>query len=135
GLIAFNFWEPMAAEMEPLLSGSPFAGFEDAVFLIGLFSAALALLRWATNSLVRTEPEQEPRVRQGVAVLFGLVTGYLTAGFLVCVLQTLPWHRNFLNFDPKVDPSSATHRIRRVLPPDRVWLALMHRAGDMPLAR
>jgi hypothetical protein len=135
GLIAFNFWEPLAAELEPSLNGTPFAGFEDAIFLIGLFVPALLLLRWGTNRIVSVEPEQQRHAAVGLAVLFGLITGYLTAGFLVCVLQTLPWQRHFLQFDPKVEPGTPMHKVRRLLPPDRVWLALMHRAGRVPLAR
>jgi hypothetical protein len=56
----------------------------------------------------------------------GCVTGYLVAGFLLCMAQTLPWQEHFLGFDPKVNAQSG---LRRVLPPDRVWLAMMHYAG------
>ena len=135
GLVAFSFWEPLAAGLEPTFANGPLAGFEDAFCLVPLFAGTLVLLRWVTNRLVDVEPEQQPRLRQALAAFFGAVTGYLTAGFLVCVLQTLPWHREFLHFDPKVDPASPGHKIRRLLPPDRVWLALMHRAGDVPLSR
>jgi hypothetical protein len=38
----------------------------------------------------------------------------------------LPWHENFLYFSPKIESAGG---VREVLPPDRVWLAMMHRAG------
>ncbi len=61
--------------------------------------------------------------------MLGLVAGYLVAGFWTCVLQTLPWHENFLGFQPRLEAESAW---RTYLPPDRVWLALMRHAGAGP---
>jgi hypothetical protein len=56
------------------------------------------------------------------------MTGYLVAGFLVCVLQTLPLQQNFLTFE--LDDSGKAGPIRRVLPPDMVWLAMMHKVSE-----
>ena len=91
-----------------------------------LFSVTLGLLRLVTNKLAPSHIAFHPLMHSADGLLFGLVTGYLVSGFLVCVLQTLPWHENFLFFDPTYKPDQG---VRRVLPPDRVWLALMHRAG------
>lgn len=125
GLIAFNFWEPLANVLEPLFGGS---GYEDALSLVLIFSLALATLRTITNNLANTEIEFPPQLQRPGGALFGLLTGYLISGFLVCVLQTLPWHEQFMYFETKVDPGTQT--FRRFLPPDRVWLAMMHRAGS-----
>jgi cytochrome c biogenesis protein CcdA len=135
GLVAFNFWEPCAAELDPLLAGTLLHGYEDSLCLVLLFTLTLGLLRWTTNTLANLQPEYHPVVQQGGAVVFGLLTGYLVAGFLLCVLQTLPWHENFMNFDEKIDPEAPKARARRVLPPDRVWLALMHRASVGPFSQ
>jgi hypothetical protein len=129
GLVAFNFWEPIAAGLEPAFTGSFLRGYEDALSLVVLFCGTLAVLRWLTNSLAPAEIEFPPLLLRGGGVVAGAVTGYLVSGFLICVLQTLPWHENFLSFDAKYDPSDPTHALRQVMPPDRVWLALMHRAG------
>src|SRR5260370_8335591 len=51
GLIAFNFWEPLADLLDPPLSRSFFAGYEDAICLTALFAVSFALLRLATNTL------------------------------------------------------------------------------------
>jgi hypothetical protein len=126
GLMAFNFFEPIATELGPMFEGSFLQGYEDALCLVVLFSATLGLLRWATNALANSRVTYHTVVDQGGALLVGLITGYLTAGFLVCVLQTLPWQRNFMGFEARVNPSPG---LRRVLPPDRVWLAMMHRAS------
>jgi hypothetical protein len=132
GLVAFNLWEPCAAELDPLVAGTFLHGYEDSFCLVLIFTLTLGLLRWTTNSLANLHPEYNPVLDQAGAAVFGLVTGYLVAGFLVCVLQTLPWHENFMNFDPKVDRDSPKAKARRILPPDRVWLALMHRASVGP---
>ena len=72
-----------------------------------------------------------PLQRPG-AVIVGMAVGYFTAGFLICALQTLPWHQNFMSFD--AETKGASDAVRRVLPPDRVWLSLMHRAGAYPFS-
>jgi hypothetical protein len=133
GLIAFNWFEPMANELEFWLRGTFLEDYEDAFCLVGLFAAALGLLRWVTNQLADQHVEYHPYVLQGGAVLFGLFTGYLLAGFLICVFQTMPCADTFAGFDYKADMNSPTQKVRRVMPPDRVWLALMHRAGSLPL--
>jgi hypothetical protein len=42
----------------------------------------------------------------------------------------LPWHERFIDFNPDYDPNLAGASLRRVLPPDRVWLALMHKLSS-----
>ena len=125
GLVAFNFWEPIATAMEPNV-GAVLHGYEDAIVMILLFCLTLGALRSATNFLSRTQIRFPEAVQQGGGAVFGLLTGYLISGFLICLMQTLPWHENFMNFNPRLEGESS---LRRILPPDRVWLAIMHRAG------
>src|SRR5215472_11712192 len=70
GALAFNYFEPIADLLE--------SSFED--------------------TFANTHMEYPPVLYRGGAVVFGLVTGYLLSGFLVCVLQTLPLQQNFLSF-------------------------------------
>jgi hypothetical protein len=128
GLVAFGFWEPIAAQLGPALSGSFLQGYEDAICLVTLFALTLGLLRYLTNNLANAHLEYHPLLRQGGTVVFGLLTGYLAAGFLLCVLQTLPWQVNFLQFDYRVDKNAGGAQATRLLPPDHVWLALMRGA-------
>lgn len=130
GLIAFAFWEPLAGLLGPMFAGSFLEGYEDAISLIVLFAVALGLLRLAVNNLANAHLEYHPLLRQGGTVLFGLLTGYLASGFLLCVLQTLPWHVHFLQFDYRVQENGGGAKAPRVLPPDHAWLALMR--GAMP---
>src|SRR5262249_36281508 len=62
-------------------------------------------------------------------------TGYLVSGFLLCVLQTLPLERNFWGFEPTLERGGPAAGLRRVLPPDRVWLATMSWASRNPMAQ
>jgi hypothetical protein len=134
GLIAFNFFEPLAAMLDPIFADLFLHGFEDALCLMFLFCFSLGILRLVTNTIASADLELPPVLLRPGSVFFGLVTGYLASGFIVCTLQTLPWHENFMSFDYKYDPSAPAHAIRSVLPPDRVWLGLMQRAGAFPFA-
>jgi hypothetical protein len=131
GLLAFNFYEPIAGELESMVNGTFLAGYEDTISLFLVFAASLAVLRLITMNLAHTEISLPALAQQITATLFGLISGFLLAGFLVCMLQTLPWSERFLAFEPGVDPSGP--QLRRYLPPDRVWLAMMSRASTGPL--
>jgi hypothetical protein len=130
GVVAFTLGEPMAAGLVKVIPD--FEGYEDAICLVGLFSATLALMRWACNSLAPTQTEMPALAQQIGAGLCGAVTGYLVAGFLTVVVQTLPLPDHFLGFDHRVESENP---LRRYLPADHVWLALLERASEVPLSR
>ncbi len=132
GLVAFEFWELLADALEPAFDHSMLQGYEDALSLVLLFSLSLGLLRLTTNTLVSTQVAYPGIVQRGGAGFFGLVIGYLVAGFLLCVLQTLPWHEHFLGYQTTTRRTESL--LSRVLPADRVWLAAMRRAGAFPFA-
>jgi hypothetical protein len=132
GLLAFNFWEPIAAALQPSFMGNFLEGTEDAIALMLLFCPTLMFLRWLTNSLSRTHMEFPTILYRGGSVLCGLLAGYFLSGFLLCVYQTLPVQQNFLGFDV-YEPGKASP-LRQVLPPDLVWLSMMHRLSGGGLA-
>jgi hypothetical protein len=133
GLVAFNFWEPIASAVEPSFEGSLLAGYEDSLCLFALFTLTLGALRVVTNNLANSELKLPALAQQIGALSVALLTGYLLAGFLVCMVQTLPWGEKFLGFEATADADAP--KLRRFMPPDRVWLALMHRAGAGPLSQ
>lgn len=126
GLVAFNFWESLANYLEPNFFDTVLQGYEDALCLTGVFWLTLVLLRVATNQFAPAEIDVHPAAQRGGGALFGMLTGYLVSGFLLCVFQTLPWQVRFLSFEPDYHPEQVT---RSHIPSDRVWLALMNRAG------
>jgi hypothetical protein len=133
GVLAFNFYEPIADLLEPAFSGtSPTKGIEDGIAMMLVFLPSLMLLRWLTNSLARTHMEYPPVLYRGGAVLCGLVAGYLLSGFLLCVIQTLPLQRDFMGFEAYRPGESPV--LRKFMPPDLVWLAMMHRLSGAGLS-
>jgi uncharacterized membrane protein required for colicin V production len=134
GLLAFNFFEPIAEQLAPLLTDTFLQGYEDSLCLVAFFSLALAILRWASNALIHSFVDYPPVLQQGGAAVFGVLAGFLVAGFLTCVAQTLPANKHFLRFEARVKTDSAGRVRHRLLPSDRVWLGLMQRASLESLA-
>jgi hypothetical protein len=126
GLVAFNFWEPIANFLEPTLANTFLKGCEDYFCLLLLFCITLGALRTLSNALANVQIDFPLPLQRGGAAFFGLATGYLTCGFLLCAMQTLPWYEHFMGFSSEY---RAEDGLRRFIPPDRVWLSLMYRAG------
>src|SRR4051812_13852607 len=134
GLIAFNFWEPIADMLDSSFQRSMLAGTEDLIALALLFSVAVGAMRTVTNRLAPELLDFHGYTQQIAAGVIGLVTGYLVTGFLVCAVQTLPLDEKFLGYEPR-GPSGTESGLTSLFPPDRVWLALMRYAGAYPLSR
>ncbi len=101
GIIAFNFFEPLANLLDDAMKGGAIAGYEDAAMLTILFVISLGLLRFITSKIADTTLDFSGMTNQIGGAVFGLITGYLVAGFLFCVFETLPWHESFLDFEPR----------------------------------
>ena len=125
GLVAFNFFEPAATFLDPHLESSGVGGVEDAFCLLMIFGATFVALHLVTKFLANKWPDYHAYLQRGGAAFFGLIAGYLLAGVLVVALDTLPLPPAFPGLRGQVESS----RLRRLLPPDRVWLAMMHRAS------
>jgi hypothetical protein len=133
GIVAFNFWEPIAQYLEDSIFSdfSMLLGYEDAIALTVLFSLTLLGLRWITNRINKAMIDFPPLAQQIGGPAAGVVSGYLVAGFLVCVMETMPLETNFLGFEPRKADEPG---LRSYFPPDRVWLALMRHAGAYPFS-
>jgi uncharacterized membrane protein required for colicin V production len=131
GLVAFAFWEPIADELDAYFADGKLAGYEDCIVLVSLFSLTLGGLRFVTNKLNKAMIDFKWTIQQVGGPAAGVVTGYLVSGFLVCVFQTLPVEENFAGFTMRKEGEPA---LRRYVPADRVWLALMRHAGAYSLA-
>src|SRR5947207_14109149 len=132
GLAAFHFFEPLADLLDVPLQGTFLEGYEDWFVLMILFCVTLVMLRMLTNNLANMQIHFSAVPQQLGGATVGLLIGYLVSGFLIAAAQTLPWHENFMDFEPRSPKESAT---RRFFPPDRVWLSLMRHAGAYGFAR
>jgi hypothetical protein len=133
GVLAFNFYEPIADLLDPAFADlSAARGIEDGLALMLVFLPSLMVLRLLTNSLAKTHMEYPPLLHRGGSVVCGLVAGYLLSGFLLCVIMTLPLQRDFLGFD-RYKPGESP-ALRKFMPPDLVWLAMMHRLSGAGLS-
>jgi hypothetical protein len=121
GFLAFNFWEPLARGLGAL---SPkLDQYADALWLTALFALLLTLLRLLTAYVAPREPSLPTRVQNIGGAFVGLVTGYLIAGVMICVLQTLPLPTRILGHDAEAGSALGA--------PERTWLALVHRASGV----
>src|SRR6516162_4878723 len=74
GLVAFNFWEPLADMVDPTFATSVLHGYEDSIFLVLLFCITLGVLRSITNLLSRTQIRFPVGLQQAGGAVFGLAT-------------------------------------------------------------
>jgi hypothetical protein len=130
GLVAFNFFEPIADALEPSFQSNALAGCEDFLVLTTLFAVTALALRVGTNYLAPDIMDQHGALQHFGAAAVGLGTGYLLAGFMLCSMQTLPLDERFLDFAPR---ETNENPLRTVFPSDRIWLTMMRHAGDAPL--
>jgi hypothetical protein len=127
GLVTFMFFEPLAEELGKMIAGSAFDQMEDALAMFVLFAAALGGLRLTTNNLANQDLEMPALPQQIGTGIIGLIAGYFLAGFLLVMVSTLPVNEKFMGYEATVEDGEPA--LRRYLPPDRVWLALMQHAG------
>src|SRR5438128_1077079 len=80
GVVAFEFFEPLADEMESMVKDTFLDGTEDALCLALLCAVTLGVLRAVTNNLASSELRLHPRGQQAAAAVLGLLCGYLLAG-------------------------------------------------------
>lgn len=131
GLVAFNFFEPLAGQLETMFGTSFLKGYEDCIALVLIFAFMLGGLRVIVNSLANSEPDYPALFAQISKVICSLVAGYLVAGVLSCAFITMPWPQGkvFGDFDPQTEERNT------YLPPDQVWLAMMHWSGSKTFVR
>src|SRR5208282_3948846 len=83
GLVAFNFFEPLADRLQRAFAGTFLLGYEDMLCLIGLFCITLGILRLATNTFANAVIDYPEMLQRAGGALFGLATGYLFCGFFL----------------------------------------------------
>jgi len=123
-VVVANFYEPMASFIEPHIEGSIVENLEDAFSMLVLFLVTYAALRFASNQIAHMVIPYPHLAHMLGGAFFGLIVGYLAAGFLWCVFQTLPWQEKFMTFSFRVPGKNEGTVFLR---PDRVWLSFMNK--------
>lgn len=112
GLLAMNFFEPLAASLEGTLKS-----YSDVGALVGLFAVLTFGFRALTDKLAPTAIELDARVYQFGRWALGAAAGYVTMAFLLTALHTAPLPASFLGFRPE------RKNLFDADAPDRRWLA------------
>jgi uncharacterized membrane protein required for colicin V production len=95
GMIAFNFYEPLAALIDT--TGVNW-GMSDTICLIVLFSVSVLILRLTTERLAPTMVRFPTPVYHVGRLVFGLATSVVTIAILTLAFECAPVHKKFLNY-------------------------------------
>lgn len=115
GLLAMNFFEPLANFLEGRISQSWSCRW-DIIALLGLFAGLTLLLRTATEYFAPKFMAVDNRVYDVLRWAFAGATGYTTMAILLTALHTAPLPREFAGF------KAERRNFFEMAAPDRQWL-------------
>jgi hypothetical protein len=102
GLIAFNFYEPMARLIDSTGIGW---GFSDTLSMLSIFCLSVLLLRMATETLGPAMVRFPVPIYHAGRLLFALGTTLVTMAILILAFHTAPVHKQILGaIDYKYKP-------------------------------
>jgi hypothetical protein len=127
GLIAMNFFEPLAATLQESVPGG--AAYWDFVALVGLFTALVFGFRAAAEYLMPTYVEVHALAHNILRWLLAAATGYVVVAVLMTSLHTAPLPRSFAGFH-----SAPGSKMFFGLGPDIQWLALTQYVSERSLS-
>jgi uncharacterized membrane protein required for colicin V production len=123
GLLAMNYFEPLAAVLEKSLPIS-WASRVDFIALVVLFGVLTTLIRVGTDYIAPTMIDVHPAAYHAVRWGFGALTGYITMAILLTALHTAPLPRTFLGFKPE------RPNFFGAAAPDQQWLAFTQHVSE-----
>ncbi len=124
GLLAMNFFEPLAGFLDGMLGGAK--NYSDIVALVGLFTAFVFGLRLGSEQLSPTFIQLPSTVDQIGRWVFSALTGYVTMALLLTSLHTAPLPREFMGFKPERANFFG-------MAPDRQWLGFTQYVTEKPM--
>jgi hypothetical protein len=124
GMLAMNFFEPLADFFDTLGMGPDWSPRWDFVALVGLFAGLVFGIRTALEKLMPTLVLVQPMSFDVVRWLCGLGTGYVTMAFLLTALHTSTLPREFMGFTPE------RKNFFNFSAPDRQWLGFVQYASE-----
>lgn len=127
GLLAMNFFEPLADKLDEIAIIGPKA---DMLALVGLFAVLLTGMRLACEKLCPTYISVQGLIHDLGRWGFGILTGYVTAGILLTALHTSPLPREFLGFTPE-----RSNLLLGAFSPDRDWLGFTQYISERPFSK
>jgi len=102
GLIAFNFYEPLAKLIDSTGIGW---GFSDTLSLLSIFCVSVMLLRMTTETLAPAMVRFPVPIYQAGRLFFALATSLVTMAILVLAFHTAPVHKKIFGaIDYKYKP-------------------------------
>ncbi len=94
GLVAFNFYEPLAALIDKTGIGW---GFSDTLSMLGIFCAATGILRMTTETIAPSMVRFPPAVYHAGRLIFGLAGAAVTMAIVLLAFHAAPVHKKILN--------------------------------------
>ncbi|MCG6158356.1 CvpA family protein [Rubinisphaera margarita] len=130
GIIAMNYFEPLAEAMSGSLGlGPSWQNRWDFLSLMLLFIGFTFVFRLGSEQILPVAVEVHPLAFDGVRWFAGVMTGYLTAAFILTTLHTAPVPLNYVGFEPERD------NLLGMAAPDRQWLGFVQYMTEKPLTR
>jgi hypothetical protein len=124
GLIAMNFFEPLANLLESSPLGSDWSMRYDFFSLMVLFVGSVFLLRLMSEKIAPGFIAVHSRLYDVCRFGFALMTGYMTAAFLLAAMHTAPLPREFMGFTPE------RKNFFGFTAPDREWLGFVQYVSE-----
>src|SRR5690606_634678 len=122
GLTAFNFYAPIADFLGRNLT---FLGrYADFITMMLLFAISVTGLRLASEYIAPAMVQLPDMVHRAGGVLMGVWLGWVLAGILLCGMQMLPLHKEFMGYDYRLKKVNANG-----FNADRYWLAFVQRVS------
>jgi hypothetical protein len=94
GMIAFNFYEPVANLIDS--TGIPW-GFSDTLSMLGLFCISLGLLRMTTETIAPAMVRFPTPIYHLCRLVFGFGGAVVTIAIVILAFHTAPVHKKIFN--------------------------------------
>jgi hypothetical protein len=127
GVLAMNFFEPLAALIEGALP-SDYRAVADIIALMGLFTAFVFLTRIATEQFQPTYVAIFDWLHEPLRWLFGAATGYLMVAIVLIAVHVAPLPRDCFGF------RAERANFLGIVATDRQWLGLVQWMSEKSLS-
>ncbi|NUQ62884.1 MAG: CvpA family protein [Pirellulales bacterium] len=128
GLVAMNFFEPLARALEGM--NSTFTYFWDFISLWGIFAVTMVVFRYLTGFASRVKVRFLKIADQIGSVVFALWVGWVLVAFTLTTFHTAPLARNFMfgGFRPG-------EKMFLGMAPDQQWLGFTQQVSKGSFSR